>query len=181
MLCRRLRDKLVAVLTAVLDDGATAVLASERDDLFARLPRNISWFRRSPTGPIRSRREIGLDLGFRLHAVLPFGRDDYRASLVDERRAATLRRVCWQKRTACSNCPGRANAQFDAYVMTGRATVAHCDLLIAVWDGLPPRGRGGTAEVVELAVAARHAGDPCAGRSRRSRSACCGALSIPSS
>ena len=36
--------------------------------------------------------------------------------------------------------------------MTGRATVAHCDILIAVWDGLPPRGRGGTGEVVQLAL-----------------------------
>ena len=36
--------------------------------------------------------------------------------------------------------------------MTGRATVAHCDVLIAVWDGLPPRGRGGTGEVVQLAL-----------------------------
>jgi hypothetical protein len=37
--------------------------------------------------------------------------------------------------------------------MAGRATVAHCDLLIAVWDGLKARGHGGTGEVVELAVA----------------------------
>ena len=36
--------------------------------------------------------------------------------------------------------------------MTGRATVAHCDMLIAVWDGLPPRGRGGTGEVVQFAL-----------------------------
>jgi hypothetical protein len=36
--------------------------------------------------------------------------------------------------------------------MTGRATVAHCDVLIAIWDGLPPRGRGGTGEVVQLAL-----------------------------
>jgi hypothetical protein len=36
--------------------------------------------------------------------------------------------------------------------MTGRATVAHCDLLVAIWDGLPPRGRGGTGEVVQFAL-----------------------------
>jgi hypothetical protein len=36
--------------------------------------------------------------------------------------------------------------------MAGRATVAHCDVLIAVWDGLAARGRGGTGEVVELAI-----------------------------
>ena len=43
--------------------------------------------------------------------------------------------------------PGDSGRELDAYVMTGRATVAHCDILIAIWDGLPPRGRGGTGEV----------------------------------
>ena len=36
--------------------------------------------------------------------------------------------------------------------MTGRATVAHCEALIAVWDGLPPRGRGDIGEVVQFAI-----------------------------
>ena len=49
--------------------------------------------------------------------------------------------------------PGQAHAPLDSFVMAGRATVAHCDLLIAVWDGLPARGRGGTAETVDLALA----------------------------
>lgn len=49
--------------------------------------------------------------------------------------------------------PGRLDDRLDAYMMAGRATVAHCDVLIAVWDGLPPRGRGGTGEIVDLAVA----------------------------
>lgn len=39
-----------------------------------------------------------------------------------------------------------------AYALAGRATVAHCDVLIAVWDGLPKRGAGGTAEIVEVAL-----------------------------
>lgn len=49
--------------------------------------------------------------------------------------------------------PGDEPGDVEAYVMAGRATVAHCDLLIAVWDGKPARGRGGTAEVVEMAIA----------------------------
>jgi hypothetical protein len=36
--------------------------------------------------------------------------------------------------------------------MAGRGTVAHCDVLIAVWDGRPPRGRGGTGEVVQIGI-----------------------------
>ena len=39
----------------------------------------------------------------------------------------------------------------DAYLDCGTETVNHCDLLLAVWDGKPPRGRGGTAEIVAYA------------------------------
>lgn len=39
----------------------------------------------------------------------------------------------------------------DSYLDGGMETVNHCDLLIAVWDGEPSRGRGGTAEIVAYA------------------------------
>ncbi len=41
--------------------------------------------------------------------------------------------------------------RIDAYRETGRYVADSCDLLIAIWDGLPSRGPGGTAEVVERA------------------------------
>jgi len=34
----------------------------------------------------------------------------------------------------------------------GQYVVDHCDVLIAVWDGQPSRGRGGTAEIVQYAL-----------------------------
>ena len=39
----------------------------------------------------------------------------------------------------------------DAYLDCGMDTVNHCDVLLAVWDGEPARGRGGTAEIVAYA------------------------------
>jgi hypothetical protein len=54
--------------------------------------------------------------------------------------------------TSVLELPGDPANSLDAYVMTGRGTVAHCDVLVAVWDGRPPRGRGGTGEVVQLAL-----------------------------
>ena len=39
----------------------------------------------------------------------------------------------------------------ESYRRAGEYLVAHCDVLIAIWDGLPARGPGGTAEVVALA------------------------------
>ncbi|MGW4103078.1 hypothetical protein [Streptomyces sp. NPDC004976] len=36
----------------------------------------------------------------------------------------------------------------QAYLGAGRWIVDHCDRLIAVWDGRPARGLGGTGNVV---------------------------------
>jgi hypothetical protein len=48
--------------------------------------------------------------------------------------------------------PGdQADLRRDAYKQVGEYVVDHCDLLIAVWDGEPARGQGGTAEVVKYA------------------------------
>lgn len=39
----------------------------------------------------------------------------------------------------------------DAYYQVGKYVVDHCDVLIALWDGHPAAGQGGTADVVEYA------------------------------
>lgn len=43
----------------------------------------------------------------------------------------------------------------EAFLAAGKSVVDHCDVLIAVWDGEPARGVGGTADVVGYA---RHTG-----------------------
>jgi hypothetical protein len=40
-----------------------------------------------------------------------------------------------------------------AYMAAGKAIVDSCDLLVAVWDGLPARGYGGTGDVTDYAHA----------------------------
>ncbi|MEA1977008.1 MAG: hypothetical protein U9N80_03825 [Chloroflexota bacterium] len=45
----------------------------------------------------------------------------------------------------------RTSKREESYRRAGEYLVAHCDVLIAIWDGLPVRGPGGTAEVVALA------------------------------
>ena len=44
-----------------------------------------------------------------------------------------------------------SDARRRAYADVGRFVVDHCDVLIAIWDGEPARGVGGTAEIVEYA------------------------------
>ncbi len=55
--------------------------------------------------------------------------------------------------------PRLQDVREQAYEDAGRYVADHCDLLIAVWDGKPARGRGGTAEIVAYA---RQQGRPLA-------------------
>jgi hypothetical protein len=47
--------------------------------------------------------------------------------------------------------PGAEEARAAAYERVGQAVVEGCDVLLALWDGAPSGGRGGTAEIVHYA------------------------------
>ncbi|MFE7525327.1 hypothetical protein ACFU7Y_06360 [Kitasatospora sp. NPDC057542] len=46
---------------------------------------------------------------------------------------------------------GLTDSTEQAHMAAGEILVGHCDVLLAVWDGLPARGHGGTADVVDHA------------------------------
>jgi hypothetical protein len=94
--------------------------------------------------------EIALDLGYELHAVLPFTLERTREDMPDDAARERLDSLL-ARSSSMLELPGDDTDEAGAYVMAGRATVAHSDVLIAVWDGEPARGRGGTGEVVRLA------------------------------
>jgi hypothetical protein len=144
-----LRERIGDVLQRIEERGR-ALLAAE-PDCFADRPPQLRFVSPIADGADQIAAEAALDLGWELQAVLPFERAAYRSSLASE--AARERFDELLARSTClRELPGSPEQSLDAYVMTGRATVAHCDVLIAVWDGLPPRGRGGTGEVVQLAL-----------------------------
>ncbi len=92
-----------------------------------------------------------LDLGYHLHAILPFPRRDYLSDFESAETALTFETLLGRAARVLA-LPCRRGEGSSGYALAGRATVAHSDVLIAVWDGLPARGRGGTAEVVEDAL-----------------------------
>ncbi len=145
----RLKAQIRDVLLLIAEAGQALLLKEQ--DCFARLPLRLRFVSPIADGADQIAAELALELGWELQVVLPFGRAEYRASLANH--GARERFDALMERASCVlELPGHSERQLDAYVMTGRATVAHCDLLIAVWDGLPPRGRGGTGEVVQLAI-----------------------------
>ncbi len=107
-------------------------------------------------------RAVLSDPDARLDVVLPLTLEDYLEDFATEesrkefnelvdccRKPALLRtrRIQDERRDAGD----QAELRRDAYDQVGRYVVDHCDVLIAVWDGQPSRGRGGTAEIVQYA------------------------------
>ncbi|RCV47453.1 hypothetical protein [Marinitenerispora sediminis] len=87
-----------------------------------------------------------LDLGGALEVVVPA--EEYRDGLpAGHHRVydALLRRAVLVHRL-----PYRLSAP-ESHMAAGRYMVHHCDELVAVWDGEPARGPGGTADVVGYA------------------------------
>ncbi len=144
-----LRERVREVLTLI--ERAGAELARRNKAQFARGQIARRFISPIADGADQIAAEVALELGWELRAVLPFDRKHYRASLANH--GARERFDALLERAGCVlELPGDRKRELDAYVMTGRATVAHCDILIAIWDGLPPRGSGGTGEVALAAI-----------------------------
>jgi hypothetical protein len=89
--------------------------------------------------------------GARLEAMLPLPIDDYQEdfSTPASRREFDRLLSLAHRTTIMPPMPSRD----AAYSQAGQQVVARCDVLIALWDGLPARGEGGTAETVAWARA----------------------------
>jgi len=143
-----LKDRIAKVLQQLCSE-AEAVRA-ENAAAFAATPMRLLFVSPLADGADQIGAELALQLGFELHAVLPFARERTRADLPDGESRTRFDELL-EKASCVLELPGDEAHELEAYVMAGRATVAHCDVLIAVWDGLPPRGRGGTGAVVRYA------------------------------
>lgn len=100
--------------------------------------------------------ERAMARGARLVVVLPVPADDYRTDFGTEASKAEFDRLSSLADTV--TVPGDMTSgdmtsgdRTAAYLAAGAAIVDRVDLLVALWDGEPARGQGGTAEVVELA------------------------------
>jgi hypothetical protein len=140
----------IAEALGQIETEAVALYRREQD-LFAPDPPAFTLVSPLAEGADQMAAEAALTRGWQLQAILPFDRETYLADFNDDESRANFHRLI--EAASCTlELPGDPHDRLEAYVMAGRGTVAHCDIMIAVWDGLPPRGRGGTGEVVELAI-----------------------------
>lgn len=90
--------------------------------------------------------------GARLEVVLPLPAAayvrDFEAEASQRRFTELLDQASWV--IVVQQVAGEAREV--AYERAGRAIVDTSDVLVALWDGEPARGRGGTAEIVQYAL-----------------------------
>jgi len=85
----------------------------------------------------------------RLTAILPLNMQDYLASFESVEAREEFHRLLAQASEVIELL--HIGAREQAYLAAGLYMLEHCDVLLAVWDGLPAQGEGGTGEIVTQA------------------------------
>lgn len=92
--------------------------------------------------------ELALGLGAELHVVVPFAAYESAFANAEEReRYLTL----LAHARSVEVCAERTTAE-ESFLAAGQRMVDRADRLIAVWNGAPARGLGGTADIVAYAM-----------------------------
>jgi hypothetical protein len=127
---RRVADELRGILAAYPAEDLIGVtcLARGADQLFAR---------------------VVLDLGGTVEVVLPAA--DYRERKVKPDNVAEFDDLT--DRAATVHTMPTATSNREAYQAAGEHVMNTVDEMVAVWDGSPPDGAGGTGDVVQTARA----------------------------
>ena len=125
-------------------------IAEQQRGRFADEPSRLTMVSGLAAGADQIAAETALAQGYRLVALLPFDQDHYATTMAPAERARMASLVA--RADHVWTPPAGSVSGAAAYVLAGDVTVAGCDLLIAVWDGEPERGPGGTAAVVAEAV-----------------------------
>lgn len=98
-------------------------------------------------GADRHLADLALADGYTLHAVLPFLKAQYAADFGTPASVHEFERLLLRAWSVLE-LPGDRAEGDRAYEAAGHAVLEQSDVLIAVWDGAPSRGRGGTAAMV---------------------------------
>jgi hypothetical protein len=155
----RLRAQLNALLLAAqqkigeLAERNPRVAAAYRHDL-GEAPRPLLRFV-SPLarGADRLAAQQALALGYSLHVPMPFPQAEYERDFDTPEDLAEFRDLLARAGDDWLALDGDHGPEMNrAYEAVGRYVVRHCDLLIAIWDGGPSGGRGGTADIVRYAA-----------------------------
>jgi hypothetical protein len=94
---------------------------------------------------------VALELGARLEVVLPLQATEYEKDFRRFGSRAEFRML--RDQAAAVSVVSQPSGRDDNYLRAGRAIVERVDVLVAIYDGKPARGNGGTAQIVQYAKA----------------------------
>jgi hypothetical protein len=158
-----IRQHLVALLRFVRQEvtclsrmaEARSVYQLETDQTIAPWLRFVSPL---AEGADRLVAEVALEQGYSLYVPMPFVREEYEKDFGPQAGEGSSRaafsRLVNQAAATLELDGGRGDDQDSSYEAVGRHVVRNADLLIAVWDGHPAKGRGGSGDIVRFAIRA---------------------------
>ena len=145
---KRQIDEIVALLESIATEAAEAhadVYFCERQG-----PPRLRAISALAEGADTLVAEIALQRGAELAAALPFAAEEYErdfaAGAPRDGFHALLRAAF-----AVFELDGSREREAESYEAVGRLVVRQCDVLLAIWDGEPAAGRGGTALIAAYA------------------------------
>ena len=94
-------------------------------------------------------RAVLAEPGAALTVPLPFPADDYATDFAAPGSNAEFEELLERAARVELMRPSTTTRE-EGYECAGRWVVEHSDVLLALWDGAPSQGRGGTAEMVDL-------------------------------
>lgn len=121
-------------------------------DALAGMPVRLGVVSALAEGADRMIADLALLRGLPLRCILPFASTEYERDFESAESVVEFRRLLAQAR-AVEELPGEPGARSTAYEAAGRAMLDASGVLIAIWDGNPAAGRGGSAQMIDEAVA----------------------------
>jgi hypothetical protein len=135
-----------------------AAIGAEARASFSEVPPIMTLISSLAEGADRIAARAALEAGFALDVVLPCPAPIYAETFVDDASREEFASLSARARaTLILPLAGDSAAPLDerlpaTFEAAGLTTLAQSDILVAVWDGKPAEGRGGTGQVVEEAA-----------------------------
>ena len=102
-------------------------------------------------GADRAFSEAVLACGYDLHVYLPFTRADYETTFADAGQLPAFHALLNRAHNV-TELSGQLADSEEAYVIGGQVIIDKSDVIVGVWDGAPAAGKGGTPEIIEMAL-----------------------------
>jgi hypothetical protein len=150
----RITEQVTAFLRNIKEEVTRLAVSPETQAVYGDAPetRLVSL---SPLaeGSDRLLAKVALEQGFALICPLPFARSEYEKDFQSNESKNEFRTLLTRAEPSVLELDGeRGEARDRSYEAVGRYVVRNCDILVAIWDGKPGHGLGGTADIVRFAV-----------------------------